>query len=79
MSTRTYITALAALMIHAVLFGTAVTVILSIPSLRELASVLIPLAVVASLLAAPLIGWSLAPAVRAKEVRRQHLRGNDWY
>lgn len=79
MRTRSYITILAAMMIHAVLFGTGVAIVLSIPGLRAYAAYLIPMVVAASLLAAPFIGWTMAPAVRAKVVRREHLRGNDWY
>lgn len=79
MRTRVYITVLAAMMIHAVLFGTFVTIVLSVPALRANAGVLITLSVLASLVIAPFIGWKLAPAVRAKAIRREYRRGNDWY
>ncbi|MGD9667953.1 MAG: hypothetical protein AB7U75_02740 [Hyphomicrobiaceae bacterium] len=79
MRTRAYITVLAAMMISAVLFGTFVTMILSIPALKTNADLLIPLSILASLIIAPLLGWKLAPEVRSKVIRREHQRGNDWY
>ncbi len=73
-------TILAELMIHVALFGTGVAIVLSIPGLHAYAAFLIPMIIAAILLAAPFIGWrSMAPAVRAKAVRRAHLRCNDWY
>jgi hypothetical protein len=73
MRTRSYITILAAMMIDAVLFGTGIVIVLSIPALREYAAFLILLVLAVSLVAAPLIGWILAPAVRAEAIHRAHM------
>jgi hypothetical protein len=79
MRTRSYITILAAMMIDAVLFRTGIVIVLSIPALREYAAFLIPLVLAASLVAAPLIGWKLAPAVRAEAIHRAHMQCSDGY
>lgn len=79
MRTRSYITILAAMMIDAALFGTGIVIVLSTPALREYAAFLIPLVLAASLVAAPLIGWKLAPAVRAEAIHRAHMQCSDGY
>jgi hypothetical protein len=79
MRTRSYITILAAMMIDAVLFRTGIVIVLSIPALREYAAFLIPLVLAASLVAAPLIGWKLAPAVSAEAIHRAHMQCSDGY
>jgi hypothetical protein len=79
MRTRSYITILAAMMIDAALFGTGIVIVLSTPALREYAAFLIPLVLAASLVAAPLIGWKLAPAVRAEAIHRAHMQSSDGY
>lgn len=77
MRTRSYIALLAAMMIDAVLFGIGLVIVLSIPDLRAYQDYLIPMVIGASLLAAPLIGWKMAPAIRSEAIRREHQRGND--
>jgi hypothetical protein len=74
MRTRSYITILAAMMIDAVLFGTGIVIVLSIPALREYAAFLIPLVLAASLVAAP-----LTPAVRAEAIHRAQMQCSDGY
>ncbi|MGW8205746.1 MAG: WYL domain-containing protein, partial [Hyphomicrobiaceae bacterium] len=56
-----------------------IVIVLSTPALREYAAFLIPLVLAASLVAAPLIGWKLAPAVRAEAIHRAHMQCSDGY
>lgn len=71
MMTRTYIAALVALMINAVIFGSGAIAVLSIPVLSAQAWVLLPIVIAASLLLSPIIAWYLAPMLRARW-QRQH-------
>ena len=69
MSTETYITFLLALMINAVLFGTAAIVILATPALAAKAAALLPVAVAAALILTPPIAAGLAPRMRLRYQR----------
>jgi thiosulfate reductase cytochrome b subunit len=77
--TRVAIAALIYSMTNAVLFGTGMIVLLSIPSLREwwadgyLAEGIVAVVVLSFVLAAP-IAWWLAPRLRARYWRRRALR-----
>jgi hypothetical protein len=70
MQARTMITVLVSMMVAGVLFGAGATAILSIESLSQHASVLLPAVVILSLLAAPVISWLIAPTMRAAYSRR---------
>lgn len=69
MQTRTWITGAVALMVNAVLFGVGAVTVLSVPALNDHAAILLPVVIVASLLAAPPIAWTLAPRLRLRPLR----------
>ncbi len=75
MRTRDYIAGVVAMMAAAVLFGIGATAVLATP-LNDHAAQLLPLAVVASLVAAPLIGWWLEPRLRSRRHRARDDRFN---
>lgn len=64
MSVRLPITLALSLMVNAVLFGAGAIIILSIPELNAYAQFLLPIAVVAGVIVAPVIAWFLAPRMR---------------
>ena len=66
MSTRFMIAALVYMMVNAVLFGCAVTIVLAIPVLAAQANTLVPAVVVTSLILALPVSWFLAPRLRAR-------------
>lgn len=66
MKTRAYIATLLAMMISVVLFGSAAAAIMSIPALKADAAYWFPAAGVASILLASIIGWFMAPRLRAR-------------
>lgn len=70
MSTRFSIALLLYGIVSSVLFGVAATTILSIPSLSGNAGLLLPIAVVASLVLAPIVCWAIAPMLRAQWQRQ---------
>ncbi len=74
MKTRIAITALLSLMTNSVLFGIGAITVLSIPFLSERASYLLPLVIVASFLAGPVIAWFIAPHLRARYSRMRSRR-----
>lgn len=63
-STRAQIAGVISLVVNAVLFGAGAVVVLSVPALDARASLLLPLVVIASLLATPFVAWRLAPRLR---------------
>ncbi|MEZ5850163.1 MAG: hypothetical protein R3D68_05855 [Hyphomicrobiaceae bacterium] len=65
MKIRIAIAALLFMMVQAVLFGTAVTVVLSTP-LRDEAAALMPLVIVVTALISTALSWWLAPRLRAR-------------
>lgn len=69
MKTRTWITGIVSMVVNAVLFGIGAVTVLSVPSLNDHATVLLPVVIVASLIAAPPIAWSLAPRLRLRPWR----------
>ena len=66
MRTRTYMAGALSLMVNAVLFGSGVIAVLSIPALAELTKFLTPAVVAASIAASPLIAWYLASKLRLR-------------
>ena len=75
MSTRFAITALIYTMVNAVLFGTGLIAVLTIPALSARAIALIPTVVVVSLVVALPVSWILAPRLRARYWRRRDAAG----
>ena len=74
MSTRAQIASLVALMVNAMLFGFGVIAILTVPALNAHAALLIPALVAVSVLAAPAIGWFIAPRLRARYWTRRGMK-----
>ncbi len=74
MSTRFSIAVLLYGLVSSVLFGVGATTVLSIPSLSAHAALLLPIVIVMSFLLAPIIGWFLAPMLRARWSREQNAR-----
>ena len=68
--TRTLITILLALPVNAVLFGTAMAIVLSIPQAGPHLEYIIPAVVLAALVLTVPIAWKLAPRLRIR---------NDYY
>ncbi len=66
MSTRQSITLLLSGIVGSVLFGVGAILVLTIPRLATHAAVLLPSVIVVSLMLTPLIGWFIAPQLRAK-------------
>ncbi len=75
MSTRFMIAALVYMMVNAVLFGCAVTIVLAIPVLAAQANTLVPAVVVTSLILALPVSWFLAPRLRARYWRDRPASG----
>ena len=71
MKTRAYIATLLAMMISVVLFGSAAVAITSVPALKAEAAYWFPAAGVASILIASIIGWFMAPRLRARYWRER--------
>lgn len=68
--TRTLITGLLSLPVNAVLFGTAATLVLSIPALRPHLEYVLPAVIAAAFLLTVPVAWMLAPRLRVR---------NDYY
>ncbi len=66
MSTRLGIAALIYMMVNAVVFGVGAITVLSIPSLKENATVWLPSVVIASFVIAAPIAWFIAPHMRSR-------------
>ncbi len=66
MRTRTFITAMIALPVNAVLFGVGAIAVMSVPALAEQAKYLLPAVIVLGLVATVPIAWMLAPRLRAR-------------
>lgn len=66
MTTRLQIAALVSMMANAVIFGVGAITVLSIPTLNAHASILLPAIVGISFAVTPVIGWVLAPRLRAR-------------
>ena len=66
MSTRQSITLLLSGIVGSVLFGVGAIIVLTIPYLASHAVVLLPSVIVLSLLLTPIVGWLIAPQLRAK-------------
>ncbi|MEW5420731.1 hypothetical protein [Amorphus sp. 3PC139-8] len=66
MQTRVQIAALVSMMANAVVFGFGAIAVLSVPALAVHASVLLPLIIAVSFAVTPVIGWVLAPRLRAR-------------
>jgi uncharacterized membrane protein YgaE (UPF0421/DUF939 family) len=69
------IAALVYMMVNAVLFGCAVTIVLAIPVLAAQANTLVPAVVVTSLILALPVSWFLAPRLRARYWRDRPASG----
>ena len=70
MSKRLNISLLISTMVAAVLFGIGAVAVLSVPTLNSYAAMLLPIVIVASLLAAPFISWTLAPRLTSAWQRK---------
>lgn len=68
-TTRITLAATVYLMTNAVLFGIGAIAVLSIPALQEKASLLLPLVVTISIIAAAPVSWIIAPRLRARTWR----------
>ncbi len=71
MKVRLLITAALSLMVNAVLFGVGAIIVLSIPELNVDAEYLLPIVVVVSFIATPIIAWFLAPRMRNRYWQRR--------
>jgi len=72
MSTKVAIAALIYSMVNAVLFGTGLIVVLTIPALSAHAMALVPAVVVVSLVLAIPVSWIVAPRLRARYWRQRN-------
>jgi len=76
-STRLAIAVLIYAMVNAVLFGTGLITVLTIPELAAYAGTLIPVVVLVSFILAAPLSWLIAPRLRARYWRtRQVLAGH---
>ena len=66
MQTRNLIAAVISLPVNAVLFGAAAIVVLTVPSLRAHAAVLLPVVIVASFVLTFPVSWVIAPRLRSR-------------
>lgn len=66
MRIRTYIAALIALPVNAVLFGAGAIAVLSVPALAEQAKYLLPAVIILGFAATVPVAWMLAPRLRAR-------------
>ena len=73
MSTRFSIALVLAGMVSSVLFGIGAITVLSIPTLSQHATLLLPLVIVASFILAPAIGWIIAPRLRSQWLRKRNV------
>ena len=72
MSTKVAIAALIYSMVNAVLFGTGLIVVLTVPALSAHAMALVPAVVVVSLVLAIPVSWIVAPRLRARYWRQRN-------
>ncbi|MCF6370113.1 hypothetical protein [Rhizobium halophilum] len=69
--TQTYLTAIASLMVNAVVFGFGAVAILSIPALNDHAKYLLPGWIVVAFVATPFIAKRIAPRMRLRYWRER--------
>jgi hypothetical protein len=72
MSTKVAIAALIYSMVNAVLFGTGLIIVLTVPALSAHAIALVPAVVVVSLVLAIPVSWIVAPRLRARYWRQRN-------
>jgi len=72
MSTKVAIAALIYSMVNAVLFGTGLIIVLTVPALSAHAIALVPAVVVVSLVLAVPVSWIVAPRLRARYWRQRN-------
>jgi hypothetical protein len=72
MSTKVAIAALIYSMVNAVLFGTGLIIVLTVPALSAHAMALVPAVVVVSLVLAIPVSWIVAPRLRARYWRQRN-------
>ena len=72
MSTKIAIAALIYSMVNAVLFGTGLIIVLTVPALSAHAIALVPAVVVVSLVLAIPVSWIVAPRLRARYWRQRN-------
>ena len=75
MSTRLAIAVLIYAMVNAVLFGTGLITVLTIPDLAAYAGTLIPAVVLVSFILAAPLSWLIAPRLRARYWRERQVLG----
>ncbi len=66
MTTRLSIAVIVWMMTAAVLTGTGIIAVLSIPQLNNNATFWLPVVIAAGLIVSPLIAWQIAPMLRAR-------------
>ena len=72
MSTKVAIAALIYSMVNAVLFGTGLIIVFTVPALSAHAIALVPAVVVVSLVLAIPVSWIVAPRLRARYWRQRN-------
>lgn len=72
MSTKVAIAALIYSMVNAVLFGTGLIIVLTVPALSAHAIALVPAVVIVSLVLAVPVSWIVAPRLRARYWRQRN-------
>lgn len=76
-TTDTWLKIVCSMMINAVLFGTGVVIVLSLPALTLQEKALIPTVVVLSFVLAPLLSMLIAPRMRIRNWGAQEWRRGD--
>lgn len=76
-STDIWLKVMCSLMINAVLFGVGVITVLSVPALADQAKYLIPVVIVASFVATPLLCGPVARRMRIRNWSRDQWREGD--
>jgi hypothetical protein len=76
-STNTWLTIICSMMINAVIFGTGVIAVLSVPALTEHAKYLIPAVVAFSFLLSPFVAKLIAPRMRIRNWGKQGWQEGD--
>lgn len=77
MSTNAWLVVISAMMVNAVLFGTGAVTVLAVPALAAQAPVLLPAAIAASFILAPLIALLIAPRMRFRNWGKDGWRRGD--
>ena len=71
MKTRIYIAVLLSMIISVVVFGVGAIVVLATPGLKSAAAFWLPIVMALTFIVSPVIGWIMAPHLRARYDRRR--------